>query len=206
MSCMELLLLVISHTCNCLKAQAQHSLSGPDLPCTGISTPQCSVNLRHSPSVLLQSFISDIFLTVCLELFLFYFPWVKFLALCGLGKAYIPLKPTEEGLCGIHIVHWLGAGSIRMDEWHPCQIVSLPRMLSIVIKTTHVSWRSVGQQHLIRLFPSFVPATLGLNVILREFLKNIKGPFKSLSVKCISNPICGIISILSLILASANFL
>jgi len=47
--------------------------------------------------MLLQSFISDIFLTVCLELFLFYFPWVKFLALCGLDKACIPLKLTEEG-------------------------------------------------------------------------------------------------------------
>lgn len=150
---MELLLLIITHTSNCLKAQTQHLLSCPDLPCTDISTPQCSMNLGHSPNMLLQSFISDIFLTVCLELFLFYSPWVKFLALYGLDKAYIPLKPTEEGLCGIHMVHWPGAGSIHMDEWHPCQIVSLPRMLSIVIKTTHVSWRSVGQQHLTRLFP-----------------------------------------------------
>lgn len=164
---MELLLLMISHTSNCLKAQTQHLLSGPALSRTDISTPQCSMNQGHSPNMLLQSFISDIFLTVCLELFLFYFPWVKFLALCGLDKACIPLKLTEEGLCGIHTVHWPGAGSMCMDEWHPCPIVSLPRMLSTVIKTAHVSWRLVGQQHLIRLFPSFVPATLGLNVIFR---------------------------------------
>lgn len=156
--------------------------------------------------MLLQSFINDIFLTVCLELFLFYFPWVKFLTFYGLDKAHIPSKLTEEGLCGIRTVHWPGAGSMCMDEWHPCPIVSLPRMLSTVIKTAHVSWRSVGQQHLIRLFPSFVPATLGLNVIFREFFKHIKGAFKSLPVKCISNPICGIVSILSLILALANFL
>lgn len=146
--------------------------------------------------MLLQSFINDIFLTVCLELFLFYFPWVKFLVLYGLDKAYVSLKPTEEGLCGIHTMHWLGAGSTHMDEWHPCQIFNLPRMLSMVIKTTHVSWRLVDRQHLIRLFPSFVAATLGLNVISGEFLKNIKGAFKSVSVKCISNPICGIISVL----------
>lgn len=139
MSFMELLLWVITHTSNCLKAQTQHLLSGLDLSCTAISTPQCSMNLGHSPNVLLQSFISYIFLTVCLELFLFYFPWVKFLALSVLDKAYIPLKPTEAGLCGIHTVHWPGAGSLRMDEWHPCQIVSLTRMLSKVIKTTRVS-------------------------------------------------------------------
>lgn len=119
--------------------------------------------------MLLQSFISDNFLTVCLELFLFCSPWVKFLAFYSLDKAYIPLKLTEEGLCGIRIVHWPGAGSMCMDEWHPCPIVSLPRMLSPVIKMTHVSWRLVGQQHLIRLFPSFVPATLGLKVIFRDF-------------------------------------
>lgn len=156
--------------------------------------------------MLLQPFISDIFLTVCLELFWFYFPWVKFLVLYGLDKAYVPLKPTEEGLCGIHTVHWPGAGSMHMDEWHPCQIFNLPRMLSIVIKMTHVSWRLVDKQHLIRLFPSFVAATIGLNVISGEFLKNIKETFKSLSVKCISNPICGIISILSMILALVNLL
>lgn len=69
MNFMELLLLIITHTSNCLKAQTQHLLSGPDLPCSDISTPQCSMKQGHSPNVLLQSFISDIFLTVCLELF-----------------------------------------------------------------------------------------------------------------------------------------
>lgn len=168
MTFMELLVLIITYTSNCLRAQTQYLLSGLDCPCTDISTPQCSMNLGHSPNVLLQSFISDIFLTVCLELFLFCFPWVKLLALNALDKAYIPLKPIEERLCGTHMAHWPGAGSIRMDEWHPCQIVSLPRMLSIVIKMTRVSWRLVGQQCLIRLFPSFVPATLGRNVIFGE--------------------------------------
>lgn len=96
------------------------------------------------------------------------------MVLYGLDKANVPLKPTEEGLCGIHTVHWPGAGSMHMDEWHPCQIFNLPRMLSVVIKTTHVSWRLVDKQHLIRLFPSFVAATIGLNVISGEFFKNIK--------------------------------
>jgi len=189
MGFMALLLWVITRTSNCLKAQTQHLLSCPDLSCTDISGPQGSMNSGHSPNVLLQSFTSDILLTVCLELFLIYFPWVKFLVLYGLDKAYVALKPAEVGLCRIHTVHWLGAGSVRMDEWHPCQIFSLPRMLSIVIKMTHVSWRSVGQQQLIRLFPSFVPATLGLKIIFGEILKNIEEACKSLTVKCISNPI-----------------
>lgn len=128
MSSVELLLLIITHTSNCLKAQTQHLLSVPDLPCADISTPQCSMKQGHPPNALLQFLFSDSFLTVCLELFLFYFPWVKFLALCGLDKACVPLKPTEERLCAIHTVHWPGAASMRRDEWHPCKIVRLPRM------------------------------------------------------------------------------
>lgn len=43
MSFMELHVLMITHTSNCLQALTQHLLSGPDFPCTGISTPQCSM-------------------------------------------------------------------------------------------------------------------------------------------------------------------